>query len=276
MNFFHTIKHSVYGPSFYHGLRDKKFGSSLGSFVVLALILSLIFAVTGTIRYLSVKDEISKFITDAFDKYPSELVVTIKKGETSVNVQEPYFIKADAEDVEEGISNYVVIDTKSDMSLEKFKEYGTYAWLGKNNVMFIEDKGEIRAYSLKDIEFTLSKEKLAKWVGIALSFLPWLPFVIFMGMFAAYFIGIVFTLGYLLFLALLVWLVMHSKKIDWGYAKAYQVSLHAAVPALIIDLILYYLNVHVLFLFTGIFLVTVLVNLITWPASEEPAPAPEL
>lgn len=67
---------------------------------------------------------------------------------------------------------------------------------------------------------------------------------------------------FLIFGALIVFLIAKSKKIDLSYKKAFQASLHLATPSIIIStLSIIILSETISYLFTIVFVVMALINI---------------
>ncbi len=131
MQFFTTIKDSIYSPDFYRTLRAKPLSFSLKYYFSLAAVLALAGTVLMTVQFLpKAQFALTTLAEKVVERFPAELEVTFKGGVVSTNVKEPYFVKetpgeADAlrNEVEDAGTheNLLVIDTSSPLSLELFK-----------------------------------------------------------------------------------------------------------------------------------------------------------
>ena len=266
----HTVRDSIYNPSFYHSLLTKPLRSSFGYFFSLVAVLAAISAVV--ISFSAVPAAHSFFASlgpKVLNYYPDGLEVTFKDGTASTNVDEPFFLQAPNElaSSEEfkrqypDISYLLIINTKDKFDLELFQNYGTLALLNRDTLAYLDDHGQVRIQPLDQVpNMTITKSQVASLVGKAQPLLGVitviLPFLIFFGMALFY----ASTLLMLLVGALLVWGIGKIKKMSVGYAKAYQIAMHAATLGLLTD------AGFVLFLpRMGIpFLSLILVVIVTW------------
>lgn len=268
MNFLKKVKSSVYDPIYYSEILNMNFGGSLKYFFKLSLLLALVGAIyLSFVSIPKVNSFISTFGDRVVDAYPAELEVRLKNGLVSTNVVEPYIIPLPKDDFnsEYSKSNYenlIVIDTKSDLSLDKFNAYNTVVLLTKNAVL-TRDKGKITITELKGTsDLTINRDKLVYWVGKVTPFVKKLPYIIPVIVFTGLFLYFAFSLFYLLFVALLVFIIGKIRKLGLSYKKSYQISLHAITLPLILSMVSWFVNIKMFFLLpTIILLVVVWANL---------------
>lgn len=268
MNFLKKVKSSVYDPIYYSEILNMNFGGSLKYFFKLSLLLALVGAVY--LSFVSIP-KVNSFISTFGDKvvsaYPAELEVRLKDGLVSTNVVEPYIIPLPKDEFnsdynKSNYENLIVIDTKSDLSLDKFNAYNTVVLLTKNAVI-TRDKGKITITELKGTsDLTINRDKLVYWVGKVTPFVKKLPYIIPVLVFTGLFLYFAFSLFYLLFVALLVFIIGKIRKLGLSYKKSYQISLHAITLPLILSMVSWFINIKMFFLLpTIILLVVVWVNL---------------
>ena len=244
------------------------FGGSLKYFFKLSLLLALVGAVyLSFVSIPKVNSFISTFGDRVVDAYPAELEVRLKNGLVSTNVVEPYIIplpkdEFNADYNKSNYENLIVIDTKSDLSLDKFNAYNTVVLLTKNAVL-TRDKGKITITELKGTsDLTINRDKLVYWVGKVTPFVKKLPYIIPVIVFTGLFLYFAFSLFYLLFVALLVFIIGKIRKLGLSYKKSYQISLHAITLPLILSMVSWFVNIKMFFFVpTIILLVVVWVNL---------------
>lgn len=245
MTFWDKFKNSIYGPEFYKGLKAKPLSFSFKYFYALALILAAI----GTLQVSSrIIPGMAAFLTGIssgiVDNYPSELTITIKDGQASSNVAEPYFIKMpDSVRSEKSANvpnpaNLIVIDTKNQFTEENFAKYDTVALLTKTSVAFRKDNGGIEIYSLGKIpNWTIDKTSIASFMGKVQPFIKFVAPLLVAAIFIGLMIAFSAQLIYLLFAALLIWIVVKVKKLPLGYKRSYQVGLHAITLPLLLGVV---------------------------------------
>ena len=278
MKLLNTIKSSIYDRAFYRGLLQKPFKSSLGYFFSLVVLLSLISSVVFSFSAVPAAHSfLNSLGGKILDYYPDGLEVTIKDGHASTNVEEPYRLPIPDEmkhagnftEENTGAENLLVIDTKAEFTVAQFESQKTLALLTRNEFIY-KDKSQIRIQSLDRVpNTTITKELISQFVGKAqpvLNFIVFfLPVLIFLGL------GLLYSglLTYLLFGALLVWLVAKIKKIKISYGKAYQIALHAATAGILVDWLIFTFvpGAHIPLVFT------VLLVLVAWCNLGKEAPA---
>ncbi|MFH0890833.1 MAG: DUF1189 family protein [Candidatus Liptonbacteria bacterium] len=285
MNFIQAFKQSFYSPRFYRELRDKNFWFSLKYFYSLAVILAFVSTIVVSIDILpSIKSFMAE-VEPYLRKYPADLVVSIKSGKASTNAAEPYFIATPEWlcgggelSQQENIcqtKNFLAIDTKNPFSLEKMNEYNAFAWLTADSLVINQD-GEVKINSLAEVPDTeinkqFMDEIAAKAGNISKKavpiVLPVATLLLFLGM-IIYFSKLIF----LIFGALIVWIIGRVKKVEIDYGYAYRIGLHAIT----LGLILRFLEViglpNVPGLLTILFAACVWVNIVpenTVPVAEQ-------
>lgn len=273
MKLFQLIKSSIYDPLFYKSLLEKPFRFSLQYFFSLVVVLSLISAVIFSISAVPAANSFfSTLGPKAVSYYPEGLEVTFKDGVASSNVEEPFSVALPEELASshefmrdhQDTKTLLVIDTKGTFNLDAFKAYGTLVLLNRDTLAFRDDDGQVRIQPLDKMpNTTITKSLVASFIGKAQPFLKAitivLPFLIFFGMFAFY----ALTLVTLLLEALLVWGLAKVRKLDIGYGKAYQISLHAATLSLLVGMVLMLIlpGLDIPFLFTILFVFVTWFNL---------------
>lgn len=262
MGFLNAIKNSIYSPQYYAGIPQKSFGESFKYFLGLIFILSAVQASSWIYAYISVgKVVIDKIVDRAASVYPSELEITVKDGQVSTNVEEPYYITIP--ELEKESTNLLVIDTKTPYSSAKFNEYKTAAWLAKDSV-FVKGNNKIEVMDLSEqqVNFVLNK---AIYDGLVSTIRPYLSFItpiVAVGSILVIFIGNVFLLVYLLLLSALIFLLVKLLRKSLTFSQSYKVALHAITLPLIITTLMGLVGVAGFsFMFTIIALVVAIINL---------------
>lgn len=287
MQFLKTVQESVWGKAFYEKVRGEGAGQAVKYFLLLmasvAIITSLVLAVTVTVAWKSAPKlaEIQQMVANL---YPHELVLTWKNGEVSSNVDEPYAIlfpkewlsHQDRKDDFPMAENLLVIDTSKSVDANDFERYDTMLILGKDSVGSRDarqGKVQIQNFSRYNFDdFQLDKEKVLSLVGMLFNFLKWvflallfaLPLLIFVGLSLKY-------LVYLIFGALIIWLVAKLRKVDLTYGMAYKLGLYLLTLPILVNVLSNV--VHILnapFVFTLILAIVTYINL--EPSVSTPAP----
>jgi hypothetical protein len=275
MKFFQTIKDSIYNPQFYKGIRDQKASVSVKYFAKLAFVIACVVAIipiVGGVGLLTWKhNEIDNIHSQIRDVFPQELVVDVKNGEVSTNMEEPYAI-ALPESIKKEISsegmlytlnNLLVIDTSKSIEMSDFQMHETLLIVGKHEIGVLNpEKNEMTLRSLEGsaVTYTLNRTSFEIVVDmiwrvvkvIAIIILVLLPFLIFAGIFVGY-------SAYLVFGALAVWLASNITNQSLTYGQSYKTGLHLITLPLILSFALPPLF-HAPFLFTLVLLAVAYVN----------------
>ncbi len=277
MTFFSTlaadIKHSFYGPEAYTLVAQGGRGQGV-RFAFISGSVIAIMALLGTVvgfGYILKSD----FITTVTDLYPNELVLTIKDGVASTNVNEPYVIpfpsgwKQDAKEPK----NLVVIDTTHSLSIDEVKAYDAGMVIGDKS-FYSKDKESIRITDISSVakNYTLTKTIVDSYARtlhpVFYILLVIAPFIVFF--FVTLFAGLYYLLVGL-FGALLVLLITKLRGWSLSYKQAYAVALFAQMPVAIVGVLLGVLSFPSSFwLNLALFAVIVLVNFNTKEPTQTP------
>ncbi len=271
-NFSQDLKNSVYGPQYYKDLQQKPFSYSLRYCALFGLLITLLATAALSIIYLpGIKTVANKAVAQLIEFYPAELQILIKDDQVSTNVSEPYFIKtptglpapAGFSAEKTRIENFIVIDTQTPFTFDKFREYKAFVWLTKDAVAFLDNSSGslsgVRYLPLENTpDFILTKDVAQTfWEKIQPLLDRWLnliiPVVALMMIFWQ-----VWLLIYLLLFALVIKLIVGAS-ID--YKKAYQLGLHLFTPAILLVLLFKVVGLIAPLLFTISAVIFALLNL---------------
>lgn len=272
MNIFVKIKNSIYNPEYYKEVIAKPFSYSFKYFLVFALLFALVFTVVATTRFIPIANLLSQKAPELVNYFPQELTVTIKDGKASTNVQEPYFIKMPQELVTRQrkksksveVDNIIVINTKDKFDLDTFNSYKTAVLLTENSVVYLDSNNKISISSLSSIkDFILDREKVLTFVKMLEPLLIIFYPIVFVGAYIGGFIVILLKMVYLLFGALLIWLVVKIKGIKLGYKKSYIAGMQLMTGAIIVTSILDAISPKLTFtfLFSILLVISAFINL---------------
>lgn len=234
MNFLKNIQDSIYSPKFYTTLLTKSFKESIGYFLLLILLLTVLNVITLIpTLLLDTPKVLNSFAENIINCFPKDLEFTITNGKASANISEPYFISSCEGDKKEKVA---VIDTKTPFSLDKFNEYKVAAWITKDSIVYKKGSYETRTYTFNKVkDFKLNREVLNSYFKMASPYLKFVGPILLILSFIGIFLSYDFRLIYLLFLASIIWLFGKIFKQTMGYGQAYKVGLHAITLGLIVD-----------------------------------------
>src|SRR3989344_4178481 len=138
--FFTIFKRSLLDPKYYHDILKAKFSFSLKYLYTLLFFLALIHALIFSAQIAVFIPLIPRFIETAKtvvqNTYPDELVITIKDGQLSTNVKEPYSIPLPKEFPDIFDQNLITIDTKAQVS--DYPKYQSLALVTKDSIAFFD------------------------------------------------------------------------------------------------------------------------------------------
>ena len=247
MKIFKNIKDSIYGPEYYKEVLAKPASYSFKYYFLFALIVSLVITVCFSFMAIpKIKAFADYGSTKIVELFPAELRIDVKNGQVSTNVQEPYFIKFPGElKAKENseisnknlsnIENILVIDTKNDFNLDTFNSYKTFALLTKNSVVYYKDNGIEMQPLESSMNFSVDREKVASVIDKIKPYIKFVYPIVVLSIFVISMIVFCFQLICLFFGALFVWLVARLKKVNMGYLKAYQLSLHLLTFGILVE-----------------------------------------
>jgi hypothetical protein len=243
--FLQTIGGSVYSPEFYRGLFERPFSFSFRYFVLLCLLASLASAIWVS------ADAVPSFRTfgdnlgpSLVNSYPDDLVITISNGKVTSNETGPVFINpldfSSNPDIKKsmGATNLLVVDTVSPFTLGRFKDYNAVVWLTGEGMVTRDSEGKIQVIGLENVADTrIDKQYVREMSQKIPPFVTVVSFVLPILIYFAMLIYYVSTLGYLILGALIVLAIARLKKIEIGYKKSYQISLHAITLPILLSVL---------------------------------------
>jgi len=212
------IQRTVYRPEFF-GARvfEAKKGLRFYSFLLLFFIaLKVLFALPAMVHFYQA------ILSDAWQEqqavitnlFPDELVLTVKDGIFSTNVNEPYAIAVPQEwrTADEATPrNFLVINTKKPIEIQDFVQAETVIIISETSFGFRNPQSnELRIFDFDKKDWiepaSLDKNQFAEFVSYTANIIWWilvigciaLPFIVYLVLWVSY-------LVYLVFGALIVW-----------------------------------------------------------------------
>ena len=250
MDIFQSIQNIIQRPQFFTSLEFTK-GRTLRFYSLLILLFTLAsvaISLPDAVRFAKIItsqtwQNQTEIITEL---YPDELEVNVMNGGISTNAEEPLAIPFPASwRTGEGTNmpeNLLVIDTEKSITLEDFATKKTAFILSKNTLGAWDQKeGRVSIYDLGNTKgeaaaFLLTKAKYTQFIFqassvvqkallIGMCFLPIFFYI-------AYWIG---YLMYLLFGAVIVWLVAKMRGYQLSYKHAYKAGIYLLPIPLVYD-----------------------------------------
>ncbi len=247
--FFDTLTKSLTNFNYYKDIEKAKFSFSLKYlyflFYILSLITSIVFASQlGMFILPNAPKYIETFKSEASSFYPKELVITVKNGEVSTNVKEPYKIK-----------NLLTIDTKGNQS--DITNDNTPILVTKNSIVTKDNQNSYKVYPLDtNLNMTIDKKSYDKIISQIMPFLkyvePGLIVLIILSILVWPFVGAAFSLLaeliYLLIFSSLFFIVAKLLKRDMNFRNVFKLSMHASSLPILLSFIVLSLGIAMPFL----------------------------
>jgi len=272
--FWYVFTNTFANPAYYAHILKARLSFSLKFYYAYFFFFAVASTAVITIRYLiPLSDFMRTLPGHLLSAYPAELVITIKNGEATTNVNEPYFIPVSTvqpliEDFKTKvlgaysptINNLLVIDTAA--SVDDFYALSTYALLTKTTFSYINDNSAIETHRLADIEdMTINRQTVVNILELFKPVMKSAVPILAVGIFLAHTLIIpTFGLLYVALEAILVFLIAKLVKFPLKYAKAFQMTMHIVVIPSTVFGILAALRIPLYFPFRD----TLIIALISW------------
>lgn len=247
-SFFNTVQHCLYDPGYFQKLVSKTFLNALQYLYLLFVLTLFIGSVKSAITLIPqipslvpMTQNIKKLVQVG---YPKELTVTVKNGELSTNVNEPYYIdwpiidkKTSSVDL-----HFITIDTRA--RYEDFGKYKTVILITKTGVITRDDNKTLKIYPFeKNYNFVINKNKYDQLTNMFLPYIDYLPVIIvimigFFLIFGPFMVAPFMIFGwlvYILFAAVLFFIVAKILKKELTYKKVYTLSLYGLTLPVILE-----------------------------------------
>ena len=257
--FFTDFKRSLADWGWYKEIARGEHPLRLSYAVVLSFISALITTIFLTVSLYTIAiPEARNFLNS---HVPSDVIVTIKSNEISVNQPTPYAFPLTEEEKQRnknGKVNFLVIDPEAEATLDSPQKYQTFIFANKNTVVTEESSGEIKAYPLKDIPDTvISRDILGGWLETGIAYAWILPIIAFLPIMLVIFIGqlVIFAIS-----GFLLWVILAIASRNIKFRHAFMVSMYAYTFIFIIDLVIQFFHDGLGFAVGSSILLTVLLS----------------
>jgi hypothetical protein len=244
-----VVKKSLRSPQFYANLAKEPLSFSINYFYSLVLLLSLTLSIVLSLVLVPGIQLFVKQATSVANALPDNFHVTITNGVATSSVPSPYFVplpdelKSVLNDAgKSNLDNFLVVDTSSTFSNDKFASYKTLLWLTKDKIVGAENTDSLSETNLTtfpNADFT--KSLLQSYAAKGERFLRWLPAVMLLGIFFLSMIVLSFLLLYYFLGAIFVIIVARIKRVPMKYVEAYKVAIHTSTFGLILWSLLFVL-----------------------------------
>ena len=285
--FFYVCVQSCTNPSYYKKILASPFGFSLKYLVFLLFLLSLVLTGKAAYTYTSLSPKISEILPRLKEEgekfYPQGLEVTVRDGVVSTNVREPYVIDfpklfSDIP-VADGM-HLLTIDTNAQAA--DFDSYKSLVVVG-NNVIYFKDSQGNKFYSLGAHKGTIliNKSQYEQWLSVIIPYIDRAASTLFVMIgWLLLFLPFVITgfdlagrLTYLLLLSVIVFLIAKIFRKRVGYWDVYHMGMHGITVPILTVFLFGIFRIHIGFLFTGLFLVWMMIVLSRLDSTKAHKPA---
>ena len=275
-----VFKNSLVNFDYYREVLTTKFSFSLKYFYGLLVVTSfisflpLIFGVLFFIPQWPATE--SKIKTMAESAYPANLVLTVKDGQLSTNVREPYYVDAPGQ----LDKHLVAIDTKG--SADDYVKYNSYILLTKKS--FVSPKSgsnsNLEIVPLADLQdnITVNQDTYIEMLGKVYPYFQYaVPllwglavFLLTVGPFLLGGLVLPFKLLHLLIFSVVAHFILLMAKKKLSYVETYKMALHAStLPIIFFTLLaIFGLNPTVPFGYSIVLAVFMLVIFLSWKKSS--------
>lgn len=255
--FYGHFQSSLFDFAYYRQVLNLDLAISFKYLATLLILVSFINGLAFSIILSSHLPQIPDFVAKAksaiLNFYPLELILTIKNGELSTNVNEPYYI--DPPEIisifnartEQAVAHFLTIDTQS--KIEDFASYKTVILVTKKAIAVSRGDGKYETKSFSDIDpknsgITIDQTKYSSTIGQLLPYLDYLKKATIVLIIIALVLwppigGTLYLLGkllYLLPLAFAFYLLFKGSGL-LNFKKIYQLGLHALTWPIVINLV---------------------------------------
>ena len=282
--FIDHIQKSIFSPEYYGALLTRPASFSLKYYGSLGMLLAVLMTIALSLPIIPQINKVLRGLpTSLTAYYPDDLELRVQSGVVSSSVDEPYFLPLPREfeknfGTSGGFTHLMVIDTKTPVTLEQFSAYESLFWISSRSIAYMEDAGGKMSVSPIDpnASFVVNESNLSGWITQVEPYFHFISPVVVVAIFFFLTMRFLLILMYLLFAALVVYLLGLVLGRKWGYGTSYRISLHAVTLPLLLEQIFTLLPfsfARLPFLFTAILLVVVYVNY-RKPVPSHEAPNP--
>ncbi len=272
-SFIEHIQKSIYSPEYYQELLTRPASFSWKYYASFAMLLSLFLTIVSSIALVPlINQTLHDFPKNFLAYYPDELEVRIINGHASSTVAEPYFLPI-PEMLKESIGTSTlhlgVIDTQTPASLERFSSFNALFSVSENALIIRDEGGSIRVRPFSSsFNYTVNEQMLRGLISGVEPFFKFAAPVVILVVFMAMLFIFTIELFYLIFAALLVFVMGRLMKHKWTYGTSFRICLHAVTLPLLLSTAFTLVHLDMMnlpFLSTILLLMVVFVNLRTLP-----------
>jgi len=271
MKIFKYIEDTVYNPAFYSAQKEGSNTKALYHLLSLILIQAVALTIVVTLYTAPlISDFTSKAsIEKLIGYFPEELELTVKDGQLSTNVEEPYTITY-TNPKDGTIHNVVYIDTLSQFTGESFEQSNSLIYLSKDYIVSESDKGKIELQKISGIpNMVVDRENINKWVSdiepLIVYIIPITAVLLLIGL------TISSTVGSLILLsiaAFIIWCALQIKDTPLLFGKIFRQVIYCLTLVVILNIILSIIGINLMGVF-GLMIILVVYFVNTTVESQD-------
>ena len=247
--FFEGIKACLTKSHIYTKPEHNTASKALAYAAILVLVLSAAKAIVFGIFFFPALGDLRLVLTDTVNKFPADLILTLKDEKLSINKPVPYILPTENKTgTAPDHKNLIVIDTSKDLDLKTFQMYDTSVLVTQDGYMAADNKGGIKIQAFKKIpNYVLSKSVVTNYgtkINGLLSSFSWLIVFLFI-IFTGIVLSIGTYIGVLLFslLGVLITLIVtRIKKHTLSFSQLFVLSVYVYTIVLLFDSVNYLLQ----------------------------------
>lgn len=247
--FFYILQNSLINPQYYQKIKEASFWSALRYLYVLSVIISFAYSLSLALTLVPLipqTPQIQESLkTRGRRAYPDGLVISVKDGQLSTNVAQPYYYRWETPSGEKALA---VIDTNA--SVEDYQKYKDSAdiLITKTAIVYPKSSNQTEIFFLKEFSqpVTLDKESYLKGIAQLEPYLNYLQPLLATGIVVILVFGTLIGASFmlsekllnLLVFSLLVFLVIKIARQPMPYGQIYKIAMHAStLPILFFSLL---------------------------------------
>lgn len=246
MSLYQTLRDSFHSPGFYRSLKLRPASFSVGYFLSLialcSVIITVLLSLLGLPRLVSLVRVLGEPLASSLD---ADLEISLNSGTFSINRSGTYELGV-SENTRRAVLDWpgavpeylLVVDAGAEDPAKGLADRRSLIFVGRSGLAFMTETGILTQSAAGLPDATIGREDLARIRDSFASWGGWLGLVLVVGIFLAFFLLFASILIYLLPGALVVRLTAHLRGNTLGYWESYRASIHLASIALVIYLIL--------------------------------------
>jgi hypothetical protein len=238
--FFYTFFKSLTSLKYYKDVIKANVYFSIKYFFSLAAIAGTISVLLALSQIGEIKQGYNNALEQIRNLYPSDLVISYREGDISVNREEPFIIplpQAVREQDGQLPTNLIVFSSEG--TLDDVNNLDTLILVNDSNIL-VKGNNKIDVYPLENIEEgRITRAEVDRVINQLQSLSRFLPLIVALtSLVGAIFYYSIYRLLYLLFIGLLLMLLGKTKNLNLPFRNYFQIAVHTFTLPLTIGVLL--------------------------------------